>query len=261
MLSGDFDGFGFDAGSQLPDWAQEMAAATDQRALARRHKAERAPIDAYIQTREATGRYAEIFNSDLLKVRQNSDEVVDGLSNRQLNQMFGNSRAGRNLATALRLFHFGAPAVYLDQGGYDMHSGEEDGLPGRIAELNQLLSALIAALKAMQHPSGGGTYWDRTLVVVGSEFGRTTRGSRFNSANGSDHGGDLATRWMSMPLFGGVISRSGAAGKSFGSVRPADLKAEGKVYSYRSVCKTVMDALGCDHQEFFPADEPIDDLF
>ena len=33
---------------------------------------------------------------------------------------------------ALRLFHFGCPAVYLDQGGYDYHSGEADRLPGSL---------------------------------------------------------------------------------------------------------------------------------
>jgi len=260
VLSGSFEQFGFDAATNLPDWAREMAASQDQRMKDRHHPQVQAPIDAYIQTREATAAYSEIFNSDLLKVDRDSDEVVDGLSNAQLSTMFGGGRASSNLRMALRLFHFGCPAVYLDQGGYDMHSGEEAALPGRISELNQLMSALITALKVMEHPSGG-TYWDHTLVVLGSEFGRTARGSRFNSARGSDHGGDLATRWMSMPVFGGVISQSGNAGRQLGSTRPADLRAQGQVYSYRSLCKTVMDALGCDHQEFFPADKPFDDLF
>jgi uncharacterized protein (DUF1501 family) len=112
----------------------------------------------------------------------------------------------------------------------------------------------------MSHPEGG-TYWDKTLVVLGSEFGRTTGGNRFNSANGSDHGSDLATRWMSMPFMGGVISAAGKGGKSLGSVRASDLKATGKVYSYRSVLKTMLDMLGADHEGVFPADAPIQDFF
>ena len=260
VLSGNFDGFGFSSASSMPDWANEMSAERDAYMKERHHPGVRAPIDAYMQTREATKRYAEVFNSDLLKTNNNSEEIVDGVSNAELATMFGNSRAGRNLRLALRLFHYGCPAVYLDQGGYDMHSGEENGLPPRIEDLNLLISALVAALQRMDHPDGG-KYWDHTLVALGSEFGRTTRGSRFNSANGSDHAGDLATRWMSMPIFGGPIAQAGNGGKMFGSTRPADLKAEGPIYSYRSVCKTLMDVLGCDHREFFPADAPFSDLF
>ncbi len=261
VISDSFDQFGFDAATSLPSWATQMASRADIHARDRQHPELRAPVDAYIQTREATGRYSAIFNSELLKINSTRPEAVaDGVSNAQLRAMFGDSGHARRLRLALRLFHYGCPAVYLDQGGYDMHSGEEQGLPGKMAEVNHLISALIAALKLMDHPTGG-KYWDHTLVVFGSEFGRTTRGSRFNSARGSDHGGDLATRWMSMPIFGGAISAAGNGGKSFGGTRAADLKAEGKVYSYRALCKTLMDTLGCDHEPFFPADRPFDDLF
>ena len=260
VISNSFDQFGFDSNTSLPDWAKDMARAQDTRARDARHPSLRAPIDAYMQTRDATGRYNEVFNSDLLKIDRDSEEVVDGVTNTQLRAMFGDSRHAKRLRLALRLFHYGTPAVYINQGGYDMHSGEEQSLPGKISELNHMISALTAALKLMTHPAGG-TYWDHTIVALGSEFGRTTRGNKFNSARGSDHGGDLATRWMSMPVFGGVIEQAGNGGKSFGSTRPADLKAEGKVYSYRSLCKTLMDTLECDHEPFFPADAPFDDLF
>ncbi len=259
VLQDGFEGFGFDAASSLPSWARDMAARIDERTLDRTHQSLRAPIDAYIQSREATKRYSEVFNDPSLQIGNGDDEAVDGLSNAQMETMFGNSGAGRNLRLALRLLRFGSPAVFLNQGGYDMHSGEEDGLPGRMDELNRLVSALHAALHTMDHPAGG-KYWDHTLVVFGSEFGRTTRGGKFNSAGGSDHGGDHATRWMSMPLMGGVIDAAGKGGKSLGQTRAEDLQALGKVYSYRSLMKTFMDLLGADHAEFFPADEPFDDL-
>jgi uncharacterized protein (DUF1501 family) len=148
----------------------------------------------------------------------------------------------------------------MNQGGYDLHSGEEEALPGRMDQLNRLVSGLEAALKIMTHPAGG-SYWDHTLVVLGSEFGRTTRGNKFNSARGSDHGGDFATRWMSMPFMGGVIDRAKMGGRTLGMTRKEDLEPLGQVYSYRSVLKTLMDALGGDHSEFFPGDEPFSDLF
>ncbi|MEZ4459882.1 MAG: DUF1501 domain-containing protein [bacterium] len=259
VLQEGFSGFGFDAAKSLPDWARRMSDHVDQRTLERAHPQARPAIDAYIQSREATKRYSEIFTNPALDVSQRSDDPFDGISNNQLRLLLGDNGTARNIMLALRLFHFGAPAVFMNQGGYDMHSGEEEGLPPRMNELNQLISGLYTALNIMDHPAGG-KYWDHTLVLFGSEFGRTTRGGKFNSARGSDHGGDFATRWMSMPVMGGVISAAGNGGRSFGETALDDLRPLGKVYSYRSLMKTVMDMLGCDHSEFFPADEPFNDL-
>lgn len=257
VLSGTgFDEFGLQDDG-FPSWADSLVEGVDGRFRDRQHRLLRAPVDAYIETRRATEAYAEIFNSETLKVRNGSNEAVDGVSNAELETMIGDSRAGRDVRLALRLFHFGSPAVYLDQGGYDMHSDEEENLPGRFDDLNRVLSGTIAALDRMQHPSGG-TYWDHSLVVLGSEFSRTARGSRFNSARGSDHNSDRSTRWMSMPFFGGAISRGGAM---LGETRSSDLEAIGQVYSYRSVLKTLLDGLGADHAPFFPADAPFSELF
>jgi len=253
----DFDRFAAGSSDALPAWARTMTEHYDARNREGVHPAHSASIDAYIRSREATRAYAEIFSSDILRVGRPSDEAYDGLSNRQLSQVFGDNGSGRDAHLALRLFHFGCPAVYFDQGGYDMHSDEEQNLPIRMEELNRTLSGLEWALKRMQHPAGG-TYWDHTVVVCGSEFSRSTRGGRFNSARGSDHGGDLATRWMAMPFMGGPVA---AKGRIIGTTRASDLEAEGPVFSYRSTAKTLMDVLGCDHEEFFPADPPYGDVF
>lgn len=255
-----FERFGFDAESSLPAWASKIAANHDSRMAARVNAVHRRSIEAYQQTREETKTYGVIFNDPLLKVADGATDRVDGISNEELETLFGTDTEGRRAALALRLFHFGCPAVFFNQGGYDLHSGEEGGLPGRIESLNRLLSGLNAALKRMQHPDGG-TYWDKTLVVLGSEFGRTTGSQRFNSAGGSDHSSDYATRWMSMPMMGGVIVQAGKGGKRLGETRSADLAPTGQVYSYRSMLKTMMDLLGADHSGIFPADAPIQELF
>ncbi len=260
LIQGDsFDNFVFSSAS-LPDWANAMASEADNNMLAKQMVPSRSLVEAYMGTRESTRKFSEIFASDVLKVRNNSDEQVDGISNRQLSTMFGDGGSANQLKLALRLFHFGCPAVYLDQGGYDMHSGEDERLADAMSGLNRLLSALNAALKRMEHPTGG-TYWDHTLVILGSEFGRTARGSGFNSAGGSDHGGDRATRWMSMPFMGGLITQAGIGGKQFGVTAKADLKDDGVVFSYRSVAKTMMDLLCADHSEFFIQDDPIAGVF
>lgn len=260
LSGGGFDRFSLETDAQTPEWATMLAARTDERMRDRQHEQLRSPIEAYMETRKATQAYAEIFNSDVLEIDdgRSGDEPVDGITNAELRQIFGEGGTSRDVRLSLRLFHFGSPAVYIDQGGYDMHSGEESQLPGRMVELNRMLSGLEVALKRMQHPDGG-TYWDHTAVVLGSEFSRTARGGRFNSARGSDHGGDHATRWMSMPFMGGPFAA--AAGRRLGETRAADLRAAGTVYSYRSVLKTLLDGLGADHEEFFPADPPFDDLF
>lgn len=252
----DLDRFSSGAASQLPDWARSMAEGYDARNKERHNPSHGGTLDAYIQSREATRAYADIFSSDILKVGEGSDEVFDGLSNRELALAFGDSGGGRAGHLALRLFHFGCPAVYIDQGGYDMHSDEETDLPGRMESFVQMFSALEWSLKRLEHPEGG-TYWDHTIVAVGSEFSRSARGARFNSARGSDHGGDFATRWMSMPFMGGPI---GPKGRRLGGTDPSDLSATGEVYSYRSTWKTLMDFLGAEGSEFFPADDPYDVL-
>ncbi|MEN9577589.1 MAG: hypothetical protein RJA70_598 [Pseudomonadota bacterium] len=261
LVQGDnFEDFAFSSLDKVPAWALKMAEDSDKGMRDRQMLPSQSVVDAYMGTRESTRKFADIFNSEALRINNNSDEEIDGISNRRLATMFGEDGAARRARLALRLFKFGAPAVYFDQGGYDMHSGEETGLPGGINELNRLLSALNASLKVMQHPMGG-TYWDHTLVVLGSEFGRTTRGNKFNSAKGSDHGGDRATRWMSMPMMGGVIDKLGMAGKQYGHTANSDLKDDGLVFSYRSVAKTLMDLLCADHSEFFPADDPLMNIF
>ncbi|MFY0525366.1 DUF1501 domain-containing protein [Archangium gephyra] len=255
-----FERFSVDPDSTLPPWAAKVAGQMDARFHARLHTALRGGVETYQQTRKATSDYGKIFRDPLLRVSSDSQEQVDGISNRELRTLLGTDTQGQRAALALRLFHFGCPAVFLNQGGYDFHSREDVELPGEMDSANRLVSGLRTALQRMQHPEGG-SYWDKTLVVLGSEFGRTTGGSRYNSANGSDHGPDLATRWMSMPFMGGVITAAGKGGKSLGSVNGSNLKATGQVYSYRSVLKTMLDLLGADHQGIFPADAPIQDFF
>ncbi|TPV92666.1 MAG: DUF1501 domain-containing protein [Myxococcales bacterium FL481] len=256
LRGGDLDRFGFDTDALLPPWARTMTQAYTTRFRDEQNPGHFGAVEAYVQARASTKAYSEIFSSDALKVNNGSNQPFDGISNRELEAIFGDG-SGYDIRVALRLFHYGCPAIYLDQGGYDYHSNEDEMLPERIGGLNRLISGLHLVLKRMEHPAGG-SFWDHVIVALGSEFSRTARGGRFNSAGGSDHAGDLATRWMSMPFFGGPIT---AAGRQIGSTRPSDLQAEGPVFSYRATMKTLFDALGVDHRDFFPADQPFDDLF
>jgi len=256
VQNGSFDGFGLSTEDRVPTWARDLSRMKDESLRDRLRGQSRASVDAFVETRRATTRFAEIFRSPILQTKRGTD-LIDGVSHDELKLLLGDDSAGQNLRLALRLFHFGCPAVYIDQGGYDMHSGEENELPRRIGELARIISGLVAALTRMTHPDGG-TYWDHTVVAFGSEFGRTARKSRFNSARGSDHNGDYETRWMSMPFFGGPVSSPGA---QLGETRASDLIALGDVVSYRSILKSLLDVLGCEHDGVFPADRPYSPLF
>lgn len=256
IQSGSLEGFGLSVEDRVPTWARDLSKSQDERYRDHLRGDARGVVDAYLETRKATLKFAEIFQSPILQSDQ-GDEPIDGLSQNQLADALGQSSTGRNIRLALRLFHFGCPAVYIDQGGYDYHSGEETRLPERMNELNRLISGLIFALDRLRHPSGG-SYWDHTVVALGSEFGRTGRGNRFNSARGSDHNRDNATRWMSMPFFGGPIASPGA---QLGSTRASNLEAEGEVVGYRAILKSLLDVLGCEHEDVFPGDLPWAPLF
>lgn len=256
VQSGSLDGFGLSTEDVVPAWARDLSRHQDERHRAKLRGDSRALVDAYLETRKATVRFAEIFQSPTLQTSSGTT-AVDGVTHDELRLLFGDSEAGRNIRLALRLFHFGCPAVYIDQGGYDFHSGEEGELPNRMVEVNRIISGLLAVLPRMTHPSGG-TYWDHTVVVFGSEFGRTSGGNRFNSARGSDHNGDYETRWMSMPFFGGPVARPG---RQLGEARSSDLRPVGDVVSYRSVMKSLLDVIGCEHEDVFLADLPYEPLF
>lgn len=103
--------------------------------------------------------------------------------------------------------HYGVG--FVDVGGWDTHAGQgaaSGPLATRLAALGSGLSELAAAL--------GPREWDRTVVVVMTEFGRTFRE---NGSRGTDHGHG-STLWL---LGGGV--RGGAVRGEQAPLGPADL--------------------------------------
>ena len=92
--------------------------------------------------------------------------------------------------------------AFVDVGGWDTHAGQgaaQGALAGRLRALGEGVSALRSEM---------GPIWDKTVVVVLSEFGRTFRE---NGSRGTDHGHGT-TFWVA----GGAIS----GGKIAGEQRP-----------------------------------------
>ena len=120
-------------------------------------------------------------------------EAVD--TRKLTSDMGGDGGAGRRngaatgaLAAKLLAAPDGARIAMIETTGWDTHAQQR----GRLAAQLGGLDAMIAALK-----QGLGPLWDKTLVLVATEFGRTVA---MNGTGGTDHG----TASCAIALGGGV---------------------------------------------------------
>ena len=113
-------------------------------------------------------------------------------------------------------------------------------------------------LQRMPHPEGG-TYWDHTLVLCCTEFARdnTFPDTGWNNGGGADHRGTPASRLISMPLMGGMVS---AGGQLLGRTDPKTYLPVDESYHSQSVLATLTDALGMQTGQYFEQ-PPISGLF
>ncbi|MGG1946389.1 DUF1501 domain-containing protein [Trinickia sp. NRRL B-1857] len=89
--------------------------------------------------------------------------------------------------------------------GWDTHSGQDPRLKAQLKALDVMLGALCDGL---------GPAWDKTTIVVATEFGRT---AAVNGTGGTDHGTGTAAM-----LMGGAV-RGGRVLADWPGLRPADL--------------------------------------
>lgn len=87
----------------------------------------------------------------------------------------------------------GARVAMIETDGWDTHANQR----GRLTAQLRNLDALVAALKA-----GLGPAWDKTLVVVATEFGRMARP---NGTGGTDHGTASAAMLLGGAVAGGRV--------------------------------------------------------
>lgn len=136
----------------------------------------------------------------------------------------------------------GADVVAVSLDGWDTHAGQKAQLQTRLTGLDQL----VAGLK-----DGLGNQWDRTVVVVATEFGRTARA---NGTQGTDHG-----TGSSLLMAGGALKPGGPIGDwpTLAANRLFEDRDLAPTLDVRSVFKGVLrDHLGLDRaaldQRVFP---------
>ncbi|MEM0970110.1 MAG: DUF1501 domain-containing protein [Verrucomicrobiota bacterium] len=150
---------------------------------------------------EDVAAYTEYYDNTMSFLQSEDLDVFDlGKESQSERGKFGNSRMGQGALLAARLVEKGAKYVRVNGGGCDNHQNIQTAFQGPATSLDTAFSALLDRLEA----SGK---LDETLIVVGTEFGRTPG---VNKNAGRDH----FPRCFSGVMAGGGIVGGQVYGKS-----------------------------------------------
>jgi uncharacterized protein (DUF1501 family) len=151
-------------------------------------------------------------------------------------------------ATAVRLLQFGSPAVALEIGSFDFHSGERRDGPPLYRFIGRLWATLYWLLSRIPDvTSPGASMLDTTLVVTMSDFGRDPGGANgFNGGEGSDHGTDASCFYLAHAIMGAGVR----GGRLVGGVRTDayDARREHEHFGPRDLLATMLWAIGLEYR-------------
>ncbi|MSQ95047.1 MAG: DUF1501 domain-containing protein [Gemmataceae bacterium] len=154
---------------------------------------------------------------------QESQRVLDTYGIRGADGSFG-----ANCLMARRLAERGVRFIQLYHRDWDHHGSVKDHMRGSAAEVDQATAALVKDLKARG-------MLDDTLIVFGSEFGRTPMAQ----GNGRDH----HMKGFSMWLAGAGIK----PGFHFGATDELGYNAAENIVTVHDLHATMLNLLGIDH--------------
>ncbi len=150
----------------------------------------------------------------------------------------GKASFANNCLLARRLVERGVRMIELYDSDWDMHSNISKRLPPKCADIDQASAALITDLKQRG-------LLDDTLIIWGSEFGRTPLaqgidGTGNKTSPGRDHHKDAFTVWLAGGGIRGGVSYGKTDDFGFGI-------AENPVHVH-DLNATVLHLLGLDHE-------------
>ena len=155
---------------------------------------------------------------------------------------YGRHNFGQRLLLARRLVEAGARFVTVVDGGWDHHEKIRDAMRNRMPSVDQGLATLIRDLDRRG-------LLEKTLVVLTTEFGRTTK---INADGGRDHW----PKAFSVMLAGGGIKR----GLIYGKTDARGGEPEEAAVSPEDLAATIFTQLGIDpgHELMSPGNRPIE---
>jgi uncharacterized protein (DUF1501 family) len=130
----------------------------------------------------------------------------------------------------------GATVAVLELGGWDSHANAA-ALQGALANNLRTLDAMLATLREVLSAADGRGAWERTVVVVASEFGREVA---INGTLGTDHGTGGAAF-----VLGGAV-RGGRVIADWPGVAPAQ-RFEGRDLRITTDLRAVLKPLMAHH--------------
>ena len=171
-------------------------------------------------------------------INNSTDIIGDAVAATTYPYQYPDTELGRKLRDIDVLFSnpsLGTEVGYVRRCGFDSHSNQLSTLPSLLVEVNDAIQSFVNNMKAK-------SIWNRLVVLVISEFGRT---NRENGSLGTDHGG-------AVPVFvlgGGVRGR-----QLVGEVLPTDLTDNGWLptrYNIVDVYRSVFSQMGYDPSAIF----------
>lgn len=116
---------------------------------------------------EVTG-YDELYKSAMTLLKSKGLNAFDiNREKPETQASYGKNPFGQGVLLARRLVESGVRFVEVNLGGWDMHNDIFQAMPGRGAMLDNAVSALLSDLESKG-------MLQKTLVVIGTEFGRKT---------------------------------------------------------------------------------------
>lgn len=186
--------------------------------------------------------YTEYYDNTLSFLQSKDLEVFDLSKEKQEERAkFGmNNRMGQAALLAARLIEKGVGSVRINGGGCDNHQNIQTAFQNPANALDTAFSALIDRLEAMGK-------LDETLIVVGTEFGRTPN---INANAGRDH----FPRCFSGVMAGGGI----VGGQRYGKSDAKGYAVEENAVTPEDYNATIATALGIplDKVVFAPSGRP-----
>mgnify|MGYP000379109433 CR=1 FL=1 len=151
----------------------------------------------------------------------------------------GKTSFANNCLLARRLVERGVRFIQLFDQGWDHHSGVFSRMPDKARQLDQPVAALIADLRQRG-------LLDKTLIVVGTEFGRTPMlQGKSNSGENKNVGRDHHKEAFSVMLAGGGTKR----GISYGKTDELGYQAIENPVHMHDFNATILHLLGLDHEK------------
>ena len=184
-------------------------------------------VDAVIKSMETAYRM-QTDAPEVFDIRKESQATLD---------LYGPGDVARGALTAVRLLEKGVRMVQLYYAKGDPWDAHADILGHRVNAKNsdQAFAAVVKDLKARG-------MWEDTLIVCGSEFGRTPVrevGGMTGGARGRDHNPHAFTMWLA----GGAVK----GGTIYGTTDDFGFKVVDKPVHVHDIHATILYLMGIDH--------------